>query len=280
MDLSIIIVSWNVKEKLQANLQALVKSEGGLKLEIFVVDNFSSDGSLEMLNKNFPQVKIIANQNNLGFSRANNQAIKLSTGRYILLLNPDMQVKPDTLKNMLFWADTNPNATVMGCHLVNEKGQTVQQVRKFPQLFDQLCIVFKLPHFIPSILKNYLLPSFNYTEAQAVDSIRGSFFLINVGSFKKISQQAKPLLDEDYFIWFEEVDFCYQVKKMGGEVWYTPNASCIDYVGQSFKQVEFIKTQKYFRDSMLKYFKKWKKPYEYRILFFSWKIIGLFLGRR
>jgi GT2 family glycosyltransferase len=160
---------------------------------------------------------------------------------------------------------------------VNVRGETVRQVRRFPKLFDQLMITWKIPHFFPGILNSYLLPDFDYSRVSQVDSIRGAFFLINLKNYQKISRQPKPKLDERYFLWFEEVDFCRQVIAWQGEVWYTPAASCLDYVGQSFKQLKRGKAQKYFRDSMLKYFKKWESAFSYQILNLSWRFLSLFL---
>jgi len=156
MDLSIIIVSWNVKNKLHDNLSSLEKSEGDFSYEIFVVDNNSQDGSAAIVEIEFPEVKLIANNKNLGFARANNQAIVKARGDFILLLNPDMRVFPDTLKKMLTWMKNNKRADVAGCHLVNETGETVRQVRLFPGISDQLMIVLKWPHLFPAILHKYL----------------------------------------------------------------------------------------------------------------------------
>lgn len=274
MDISVIIVSWNVKEKLRANLKALFKSEGDFKYEVFVVDNASSDKSAEMVAAEFSQVKLIKNTENLGFAKANNLAIKQASGKYILLLNPDMQVLSDTLLNALNWARKNQQAIVSGYKLVDEKDKIVEQVRRFPALFDQLMIVLKLPHIFPFLLNLYLMKGFDYSRAQKVDSVRGSFFLINREGYEKISSSTRPYLDESYFIWFEEVDFCKQVYNLGGQVWYSPVATCRDYVGQSFKQVKRHKTQKYFRDSMLKYFKKWHKDWEFKLLSLAWKLLN------
>jgi GT2 family glycosyltransferase len=273
MDLSVVIVSWKVKDKLKDNLSALFNSQGDFKFEVFVVDNNSEDGSAEMITNDFPQVHLIANPDNRGFAAANNQAIKLSQGNFILLLNPDMQVESDTLIKILDWTKNNPQATVTGCKLVDGQGEIVKQVRRFPKFFDQLAITLKLPHVFPSIIDKYLYSDFDYTKEAKVDSIRGAFFLINREAYKKISGENLPLLDERYFIWFEEVDFCRQVYKLGGEVWYAPVASCLDYVGQSFKQVNRGQTQKYFSDSMIKYFQKWESGLETGILKIVWKII-------
>jgi hypothetical protein len=275
MDLSIIIVSWNVKEKLRANLKALYQSEGDFKFEIFVVDNNSQDGSAAMVREEFSQVKLIANSENLGFAKANNQALRLASGSFILLLNPDMQVFENSLLQVLTWAKNNDQATVSGCRLLNEKQEIVKQIRRFPKFCDQLLIVLKLPHVFPGLLNKYLCSRFDYNNASKVDSIRGAFFLINRAAYQKISGQQVPYLDERYFIWFEEVDFCRQVYKLGGEVWYTPAAECLDYVGQSFKQVTRSKTQAYFQDSMLKYFKKWERPWKAQVLAGAWKLVNL-----
>jgi GT2 family glycosyltransferase len=277
MDLSVVIVSWKVKNKLKENLNALFNSQGDFKFEVFVVDNNSDDGSAEMIKNEFPSVMLIANSDNRGFAAANNQALELASGDYILLLNPDMQVNTDTLAKVLSWAKKNPQATVTGCKLVNNQGEIVKQIRQFPKFSDQLAITLKLPHLFPGIINKYLCSNFNYDESAKVDSIRGAFFLINRENYKKISGREIPLFDERYFIWFEEVDFCREVYKLGGEVWYTPVASCLDYVGQSFKQVDRGKTQEYFSDSMLKYFQKWEAEWKFKILKFVWKIIKAIL---
>ncbi|MDI3496463.1 MAG: hypothetical protein PWQ35_484 [Patescibacteria group bacterium] len=277
MDLSVIIVSWETKEKLRHNLKALFLSEGDFKFEVFVVDNNSSDKSADMVAREFPQVKLIRNEKNEGFARANNRAIKEAGGRFILLLNPDMKVFPDTLYKALFWAEKNPQAVVSGFRLLAEDGKLVAQVRKFPKLFDQLMIILKVPHFFPAVLNSYLQKDFDYDKAQAVESVRGSFFLINVKSWRNLSGQEKPYLDERYFVWFEEVDFCRYVKSIGGEVWYSPAAVALDYVGQSFSLLKRRKAQDYFKDSMLKYFQKWEKPSQVFILRSAWKLVRIFI---
>lgn len=271
-DLSIIIVSWNVKDKLKDNLNALFKSHDNTWFEVFVVDNNSSDGTALMIKQEFPQVKMIANQENLGFAKACNQGIKQAQGDFILLLNPDMKVFPDALGKMVEWMKQNKQAWVAGCHLVDEQDNTVKHARRFPAIWDQLAIVLKLPHLLPGILNKYLRKDFDYSKFVGVDSIRGGFFMTRSEVIKKIG-----MLDERYFLWFEEVDYCKRVKQAGGEVWYTPDAKCIDYVGQSFKQLSQGKAQKYFRSSQLKYFKKWQPVWQYWLLKLAWPA-GLFIA--
>ncbi|MFZ2310217.1 MAG: glycosyltransferase family 2 protein [Patescibacteria group bacterium] len=279
MDLSIIIVSWKVKDKLKANLQALYASKGNFSFEVFVVDNNSGDGTVEMVKNDFPQVKLIANTDNLGFAKANNQALSEAKGDYLLLLNPDMLVNSDTLINSLTWARRNQQAVVSSCQLVTLQGEIIKHVRNFPTLFDQLMIILKVPHLIPAVLNNYLQPKFNYNQEAKVDSVRGAFFLINRHVWQELSTKDHPVLDEQYFIWFEEVDFCRQVYALGGEVWYFPDATCVDYVGASFGQVNINVKQGYFEDSMLKYFKKWHAAWQYYLLKITWPV-GRFLAEK
>ena len=271
MDISIIIVSWKVKEKLRENLAALFANSHEVSFEVFVVDNNSADGTVEMLRREFSLVRVIANDENAGFAKANNQAIKEANGNFVLLLNPDMKIKSDTLIKMTEWMKQTPQASVAGCRLLNKKNETIKQVRRFPTVWDQLAIVLKLPHLFPKILDHYIIADFDYDKPARVDSIRGGFFMMRKEMIKRVG-----FLDEQFFVWFEEVDYCRRVREAGGEVWYTPAAECLDYVGQSFKQVPRGIAQRYFRDSMLKYFKKWHSVREYRLLQLAWPI-GLFL---
>lgn len=272
MDLSVIIVSWKVKDKLRENLAALFDSSRAVSFGVFVVDNNSGDGTVEMVRNEFPEVHLIANQENLGFAKANNQAIKEAEGDFILLLNPDTKIYADTLIKLTDWMKQNPQASVAGCHLINEKGGTIKHVRRFPTVWDQLAIILKLPHLFPGILDKYIIADFDYNKPAKVDSIRGGFFLMRKETIRKVG-----LLDEQFFVWFEEVDYCRRVCEASGEVWYTPAAECVDYIGQSFKQIKRGLAQKYFRDSMLKYFKKWQPAWQYWLLQLAWPM-GLLIS--
>ncbi len=266
MDLSIIIVSWNVKDKLRDNLKSIYQSQGDFNLEVFVVDNNSQDDTVNMVKKTFSKVRVIANKKNLGFAKACNQGLKEAQGKYLLLLNPDMRLELGTLNNFLTWFRNNPQASIASCKLVDQRGKLVKHVRRFPHFSDQLSIVLKLPHFLPGVLNKYLIKSFDYSKSAKVDSVRGAFFGMSRDKFDSLIQ-----LDERYFLWFEEIDFCRQAKKNNQEVWYTPKATCVDYIGQSFSQIKSLKTQKYFSNSMLKYFKKWHPRWQYNILLVAWQ---------
>ena len=265
MDFSIIIVSWNVKDILRANLQSILQTNQQVSVEIIVVDNASKDESVKMIQSEFPSVQVITNQVNIGFAKASNQGLKKAIGDYLILLNPDMKIFPETLGNLKQWLDKNPHADVTGIKLIDEQEKILPHVRRFPTFSDQVAIILKLPHLFPRLLDSYLLRDFNYAVATQVDSIRGAFFVIRKSSLEKFG-----LLDERYFLWFEEVDYCRAVKQQGGQVWYTPEALAIDYVGKSFLQLPRSSKQVYFRTSMLAYFKKWQSPWQAQLLSLAW----------
>lgn len=270
MNLSIIIVNYKVKDLLDNCLQSIFSNSENIELDIIVVDNNSQDGSVEMVKEKYPQVNLIASSKNLGFAKANNLGFAKAKYDYVLLLNPDMQILPNTLENMIRWMDENPQASVVSCHLIDQNRKTLHHIRHFPSFWDQLAIILKIPHILPFILNNYLCKNFDYSQASKVDSVRGAFFMVRKNIYEELNG-----LDERYFIWFEEVDFCKKVSESGGEVWYTPVAECIDYVGKSFEQVPRGVTQKYFQNSMLKYFQKWHPAWQWIVLKLTWVIGGL-----
>ncbi|MBI5229775.1 MAG: glycosyltransferase family 2 protein [Candidatus Magasanikbacteria bacterium] len=254
MVLSIITVSWNVKDRLRACIQSVFENCGEMEIEYFVVDNASSDGTADMLAREFPQVRVIANSENKGFARANNQAIAQSTGEFVLLLNPDMRVLQETLPRMVAWMRMHSRAGVASGKLLDEQGHLNAEAtpRHFPEFLDQAAIMLKVPHLFACVLDHYLWRDFDAEKEQTVDSVRGSFFMIS----REVLEKLKGL-DERYFIWFEEVDFCKQAWNAGFEVWYVPSVTCVDYVGQSFKQQPGMWRQKQFTKSMVQYFEKW-----------------------
>ena len=259
IDISIITVGYKSCERVRELLISLFAARGTLSIEYFVIDNASDDGLISMVEKDFvprsdDTLKIITIQNstNLGFAAANNIGIKRSFGRYVLLHNPDMRLFPDTLTQMVAWMDNTPEAGIAGCKLITSEGNALLHVRRFPRVYDQLAILLKVPHIFPAVLNSYLATDFNYDVSARVDSIRGSFFMIHRNVIERLGN-----LDERFFIWFEEVDYCKQAALHGIEVWYNSAATCIDYVGQSFSLVSGLQKQNYFTDSMIKYFEKW-----------------------
>ncbi len=251
MKISIVIVSWNVKNLLKRCLESIFVYSKNIELEIIVVDNASQDGTADMVKKEFTKVRLIENNKNLGFAKANNQAIRKSRGEYILLLNPDTKFIEDTLSKIIKKMDSNDKIGVLGCRLLNENHTLQRSVRAFPRKRDILIIFLKLYKIFPQLLYKYFARNFDYSREREVDQIMGAFFLVRSEVFEKIGY-----LDEKYFIWFEEVDFCYRVWHSGWKVVYTPASSIVHYGGQSFNQANTWKKQLWFFHSALRFFSK------------------------
>lgn len=253
MDLSIVIVSWNVKGLLKKCLESIFQNQGNLELEIVVVDNASQDGTIEMVKKNFPLVNLIANTNNLGFATANNQGIAKSHSDFILILNPDTLVIKNALEKMLDFLQQNYQIGIAGGKHLNPDWTLQPSVRRFPSFWPIFFILTKIAKIFPNIpsVYDYLAKDFNYRLAQPIDQVAGSFLMLRKKTLEEIG-----LFDENFFIWFEEVDLCKRAKTAGWQIWYIPNAEVIHYGGQSFNQKLTWEKQKLFFQSAWYYFKK------------------------
>jgi len=251
MHVSIIIVSWNVKDLLLKCIESVLFFSKNINFEIIVVDNGSSDGTLEAIKCDFPNIKLISNNKNLGFAKANNQGIKIAKAEYILLLNPDTEFIEDTLDPILKKMEFDKKIGVLGCRLLNTDKTIQPSVRRFPRVIDILAILFKLNKMFPKLLDKYLAYDFDYSREQEVNQVMGAFFLVRKQVFEKIG-----LLDEKYFIWFEEVDFCRRVMQNGWKVLYHPNVKIIHHKAKSFSQANTLKKQFWFFRSALRYLLK------------------------
>jgi len=257
--ISIIIVSWNVKDLLIKCLDSINIVRSKMPLEVFVVDNDSHDNTAESIKQNFSWVKLIASDKNLGFAKANNLAIKQATGDYILLLNPDTEIFTDTLERCLSFVASHADCGVMGCKMVYPNGQDQPSIRRLPNFWPILLMLLKLPKVFPNLktIKNYLAEDFDYTKTQPVEQVMGAFMFMPKSAIEKVG-----LLDERFFVWFEEVDFCRRVWQAGLKVYYLADAKIIHHGGKSFSQQKIITNQRRFFISAAKYFLKngFKKP--------------------
>lgn len=253
MDLSIVTVNWKVKDLVFRSLESLYKYTSNINFEVFFVDNNSADGSVDLIREKFPQAHVIANQKNLGFAKACNQGIEKSSGDFVLLLNPDTEFFDNALDKLISWMRSHPDVGIAGGKLLNSDHTLQQSVRHFPMFVSQALILLKLHHLLPNLkpLRYYFAKDFDYTKEQVVDQIMGSFFCIRRDLIKQIGP-----LDERYFIWFEEVDYCKMAKDAGWRVVYTPEFSIIHHGGESFAQVFAFKKQRMFNDSLRKYIHK------------------------
>lgn len=256
-DLSIVTVNWKVADLVGELLGSIAANRDGLSIEVFVVDNDSKDDIGQTVARfratSDVPISLIANDRNLGFAKANNQAIRRCSGRYVALLNPDARVGKGSLKRMVDWLDAHPDVGVAGPKLLNPDGTHQPSVRRFPGLLDQTLVLLKLQHLWPSAppFRRYLAADMDYAKEQDVDQVMGAAFFVRREVFEEIG-----LLDERFFIWFEEVDFCKRAKDAGWRVTYVPTGVFTHHGGASFAKAMTFRKQKYFTASMRSYFKK------------------------
>ena len=267
MDLSVITVTWNSRDLIGEQIRSVFSGCKDILCEEIVVDNGSSDGTVEYVSSEFSNVHVIANKKNMGFGAANNQGVAVAKGEFLLFLNPDMRVDFGSLDVILKWMKDRPNVGIVSPKLVDEKGNLNidAQPRRLPRVWEQVALILKLPHLFPSIMDGYLMKNFDADKEQEVDSVRGSFMLVRRDIIDKLGFAWDPR----YFIWYEDVDICRETKRLGYRVMHTPIITAVDYVGQSFKQRTTLWKQKHFTKSMLTYFQKWEPWYR-------WMWIALF----
>jgi hypothetical protein len=249
MKLSIIIVNWQTKGYLNKCLTSIFQNPlSSGEMEIIVVDNASTDQSSTLVAQQFPQVILIANQKNLGFAKAVNQGIKQAQGDYCLLLNPDTLILSETLNQTVATMEQHPNYGILGCQINNPDNSLQKSVRRLPKAWSQTAILLKLHVLFPGLLKQYLCLDFNYQKSQSVEQVMGAFFLIN-----RRALQAIGPLNEQFFTWFEEVEYCRRAKQNNWVIWYQAESKIIHYGGQSFGQLPNVKKQQIYNHSLLRY---------------------------
>ena len=262
-DISIIIVNWKVRPLLKKCLDSILKYKDNLNIEIFVIDNDSRDGSPEMIMADYSNVNMISLPSNQGFAKANNLGIKQAKGKYILLLNPDTEVTKGFFKKVIKYLDKHTDIGILGPKILNPDNSIQQSVRRFPTFFSQALVLLKLRNILDNkFLSHYLHLDFNYHKTQKVDQVMGAAMMIRKSVLDKVG-----LLDEKFFIWFEEVDYCKRVNDLGSVVKYFSEASIMHHGGSSFNKQLAIKNQIIFNKSLLRYFKKHKSKIEYLLLY-------------
>ncbi len=229
MDLSIVIVSYNTKELLEDCLKSIEKSSDKLKKEVFVVDNNSQDGSQEVLTKNFPQINLIANEDNLGFSKANNLAFKKTKGKYILVLNPDTQIQKDTLDKMFKYMEANLQVGISTCRVELASGVLDKDCRRhFPSPWRAFCHFSKLSEVLKGskLFDQYYMGYLSDKQGHEVDSCVGAFMFIRTAALKEVGH-----FDEDFFFYGEDLDLCWRFWEKGWKVTFTPLTKIIHHKG-------------------------------------------------
>ncbi len=235
LDLSVIIVNWNTRDLLLRCLDCVYKAQKSLEMEVLVVDNHSTDDSVPIARQSFPQAQFIENSANLGFAKANNQGIRLAKGRYILLLNSDAFVHEDALYAMVTFMDAHSNSGAAGCRLYNEDGSLQRSCYAFPTLLTEFWQLTWLDRLFPKsrIFGRYLMTYWDMGDSRPVEAVMGACLILRTEALNQIG-----LLDEQFFMFSEEMDLCYRLKKAGWSVNYIPQATAVHLWGGSSNQVK------------------------------------------
>lgn len=234
MDLSILIVNYNTCQLTMDCLQSVYDSETDYKFEVIVVDNASSDNSVELIKERFKKVNMIANKSNTGFARANNQAIALANGRYILLLNSDTIVQPDTLQKMIVYMDNHMEVGASGCKVILPDGSLDKACRRgFPTPSASFYYAFGISKLFPDNPKfnQYQLGYMDPDQTYPIDCLVGAFMMIRQETIAQVG-----VLDETFFMYGEDIDWCYRIKEAGWEIHYYPETFIIHYKGASSRR--------------------------------------------
>jgi len=265
-DLTVIVVSWNVRDLLRRCLASLSASPSAasprIEIEIIVVDNASADGSADMVRAEFPQVRLIANDENRGFTAANNQGLAASQGRHLLLLNPDTEIVGDALATMVGYMDAHPRIGALGPQLRYPDGRLQPSRRRFPTFATALVESTVIQQWWPDnrLLQRYYMADTPDDAVQPADWLVGACLLVRRQAYEQIGG-----LDEGFFMYSEELDWCKRLKDAGWEVVYLPTATIIHHEGKSSEQVAPAR-HIYFQSSKVRYFRLHHGPLQAEVL--------------
>ena len=253
MKLSVVIVSYNVRELLIACIDSVVKAAEGIDTEVFVVDNKSVDDTIEVISRDYPWVHLINNKENLGFSKANNIAIRQAEGEYVLLLNPDTVVAEGTLRGAIEFMDQHPEAGGAGVRMHNADGALAPESRR--AVPTPMVAARKMLGFT----KRYYMSYLSWDEPGQIEVISGAFMLLRRKAIDQVG-----MLDEDFFMYGEDIDLSYRLLKGGWQNWYLP-LDIIHYKGQSTQKSDFRYVHVFYQ-AMLIFF---RKHYSHLSFFFT-----------
>lgn len=249
MDLAIVIVSYNTREMLRDCLRSIPAATEGLNCVTFVVDNASSDGSAEMVAQEFPDVDLTASRENLGFTKGNNLALERADARHVLLLNPDTEPQPGSLTTLVRFMDEHPDGGACGPMLLNSDGSLQRNGAKFPGVLREFLGVTGLRRLA---MRRYELSMGygreDFTQTCEVDQVSGACLLVRSETMKQVG-----MLDERFFMFYEEIEWCYRIRHAGWKVYYVADARVVHHWMGSVKQVSKQMTDLLFRSQLLYY---------------------------
>jgi len=273
VDLSIIVVSWNTRNLLQRCLNSVYAVPDRVQREVIVVDNGSTDGSTRMVRGEFPRVRLIENIQNAGFARANNQGFVRGAGRYLLMLNPDTEVRPRALATLVAFMDSHPDAGAAGAMLLNADGTPQTSCYPEPTLFREFWRLFHLDALWPRAC--YPMASWPLEAPRQVEVAQGACLILRRDALSSVG-----LLDEDYFIYSEEVDLCHRMRRAGWRVYWVPQAAVVHHGGRSTCQVAGAMFLRLYEGKVL-FFRKHRGQVAtqlYKLILFVASIARLSLG--
>lgn len=234
MDVSIIIVAWNVRKLLYDCLKSVYDQTKGIDFEVIYVDNASEDGSVEMVRSEFPQAKIIKNEENKGFIKANNQGIEIANGRYVLLLNSDTIVLDNAIAKTVKFADEHPKAAVVSCKVLYPDRTLQRTCFMYPSVLNMFLDTTYLFNIFPEskFFGREQMSWWHYNDVREVETVCGCYSLVRKEAIKQVG-----LMDERYFVYGDDPDWCYRFRKSGWKIMFTPDCQIIHYGGQTTRQM-------------------------------------------
>jgi len=272
MDLSVIIVNWRTKDYLNHCLQSVRENPPSADYEVIVVDNASGDGSTEMVSGEFPAVKLISNSRNRGYAEGNNQGMEASTGDYLLLLNPDTEVKPGAVDALLRFGREHANAAAVGCRLIGPDGKVQNSCRSFPEPLPILFEYTKLSRLAPAskTLGAYRMTYFTYDKDSEVDQPMASCLLLSRKAVDDVG-----MFDTDFPIFFNDVDWCYRARKNSWKIYFTASAEVLHHggAGTSLARPEMVAES---HKSLIRFYNKYytrrfSRPF---LVLFKWAVMS------
>ncbi len=271
--LTIQIVNWNAREHLRQALRSLFEHAPTFPFEVLVLDNASQDGSVQMVEKEFPQVRLMVSERNLGFAKGHNELARYARGRYLLILNPDTLIMRNTLTKLVRFAEEHPEAGIIGAKLLNPDGSLQYSCRRFPNPIAAIFRNTPLGRLFPHnrYTRDYLMLDWDHNSVREVDWVSGAAMLVRREVYEQLGG-----FDERFFIYVEDVDLCYRAWQVGWKVLYYPDATIIHAIGRSTDLVanKMIVT---FHQSMYKFY---KKHYAHKTPFYLRPLIPIGLALR
>ncbi len=281
-DLSVVIVNWNTRQMVLDCIGSIYQTAGESRVQVILVDNASEDGSVEAVRQRFPSVVIVENRENLGFARGNNVGIALAEGRYVCLVNSDVVILDDCLQILTTYMDAHPDVGIIGPKLL-WKDRTVQwSCRKFPSLWNTFCPAVGLTQLFGgvSFLSGEHMGYFRHDSIRAVDVLVGAFLMVRREALEQVGS-----MDESFFMYSEEVDWCRRFRDAGWKIFFHPEARVIHYGGGSSSKAP----TRFYREYCLSTLRYWQKhhagpaAFGFRVLFLlrhalRWPLRGLLYG--